>query len=117
MIRLPGLARLQHDLRAMGQALRDLEPVNRAAARLAASRAKPPRRSGALGRSLDGEATQEGWGITSNLRYGGFVEGGTRHMEAHPFATPAIEDNEPAWLQLYRNHADKAVEHVAGNHY
>lgn len=116
-VRAPGLPRLQRDLQAMGRDLEDLADVNRAAAQVALSRARPPRRTGVLDRSLGVEADRTGWGIASSVDYAGYVHDGTRYTEGHPFATAAIEDTQPSWIQLYEHHIDKAVDQVAGNTY
>lgn len=116
-IRAPGLPRLQRDLQAMGRRLQDLGDVNRAAARLATDRARPPRRTGKLARSLHPQVDQNSWGIASSVDYAGYVHNGTRTTAAHPFATAAIEDTQPSWVQLYVHHIDTAVDQIAGNTY
>lgn len=102
--RVEGLPALQSHLDAL-EGL-DLTPVDAAAARLIAGRARPPRRTGTLASSL----TAIGGTVTVLARYGPFVHWGARGVPARPFLTDAADQAEDAVVDLYTRHLEQLLD-------
>jgi hypothetical protein len=110
--------RLVASLDKAARALADPDEVLRKVTALVASRATPPRRTGALAGSLHvSSATVEGnpaaeltWGV----RYAAYVNFGTRTMTARPFATDALAATAADAGPLLAQWADTIVAGVDG---
>lgn len=60
------------------------------------ARRRAARRSGRLRRSIDVKKTKSGkLRIGTDLAYGAYLEFGTRHIRAHPWLMPAVEQIKP----------------------
>jgi HK97 gp10 family phage protein len=71
----------------------------------AAARARAPKLTGALASSI--VPVREG--VAAFKDYGGFVEFGTRYMEAQPFLGEALEDTQDTVADLVGNAAKTAL--------
>lgn len=102
-------------LLAAGEALSDLEPVNRRAGELIQS-APAPRRSGLLASSVRADASVGGVVVGSALRYATFVHWGAprRHVIAQPWLLNQTQTRQADLIDLYREHAQDALSQVKG---
>lgn len=88
--------------------LADTDAVDAAAAQVILAAARPPRRTGALAAS----GTTFGPVVAWTAPHAPYVEFGTRHMRAQPFAAPAADKALVDVEDLYVAHAIKATNNI-----
>lgn len=73
-------------------------------ARNIAKRAKElaPKDTGALAESIEAKGNGATWTVEVGVDYGGFVEFGTRYMDAQPYLGPAAEERFHEFPLIFR---------------
>lgn len=93
MIIVRGVDALRAVLERARKAARDLPEARRAVAQDIVDRARPPRRTGALARSIRVITRGDQIAAGTTIRYGWPVHSGTDHMPARPFLTDAVDED------------------------
>jgi hypothetical protein len=112
---------LRRTLKGAGIDLSNLKNVHKQAAALVVTRARTeaPRRSGHLADSIRAGATQRA-GIVragfARVPYGNPIHWGwpAHHIKGNPFITRAAQETQPAWLRLYLDYVENALDTVKG---
>lgn len=104
---------LAASLRAAGQLVDDLEPVNRRAGEVVGA-TPAPRRSGQLGASVRADATATGVTVAGHTPYWTFVHWGAprRHVIAQPWLLAGLRANESQIVELYATHLAGVVDTI-----
>lgn len=125
-ITVGGGGTLARTLRKAGVDLKELKPVNRAAAEIAMEQARQdaPVVSGRLRDTLRVGATNRAGVVragnnrttASGVRYAGPVHWGWlgRGIAAHPFMTRAARATQTRWVRLYENFTNRILNKVKG---
>lgn len=125
-VKIEGARQLRRTLKDAGDDLNDLKEVNRAAAAVAANRAKTwaPRASGRLAGTVRSSGTKTA-GIVragnnrktaSGVPYANPIHWGWpgRNIKANPFLSYSAQATEPRWLKLYENYIEKTLSKIRG---
>lgn len=125
-VKIDGARQLRRTLKDAGDDLNDLKEVNRAAAAIAANRAKTwaPKVSGRLAGTVRSSGTKTA-GIVragnnrktaSGVPYANPIHWGwpARNIKANPFLSYSAQATEPRWLRLYENYIDKTLSKIRG---
>ncbi len=125
-VKIEGARQLRRTLKDAGDDLNDLKEVNRAAAEIAANRAKTwaPRKSGRLAGTVRSSGTKTA-GIVragnnrktaSGVPYANPIHWGwpSRNIKANPFLSYSAQATEPRWLKLYENYIEKTLSKIRG---
>lgn len=125
-VKIEGARQLRRTLKDAGDDLNDLKEVNRAAAAIAANRAKTwaPRKSGRLAGTVRSSGTKTA-GIVragnnrktaSGVPYANPIHWGwpSRNIKANPFLSYSAQATEPRWLKLYENYIEKTLSKIRG---
>lgn len=125
-VTIEGARQLRRTLKEAGDDLTELKEVNRAAAEIAANRAKTwaPRTSGRLAGTVRSSGTKTA-GIVragnnrktkAGVPYANPIHWGwpSRNIKANPFLSYSAQATEPRWIKLYENYIEKALSQVRG---
>jgi hypothetical protein len=117
-IRVLGLPELQKSMEAAGVSMQNMAKANAAATAIiaAAARARAPRRTGRLSRSVAARSSARTGSVVATAVYAGVTEWGwpKHNRAASPFLLPAAHETEPSWLPLYQAEVAKALTKVKG---
>ena len=125
-VKIEGARQLRRTLKDAGDDLNDLKEVNRAAAAIAANRAKTwaPKKSGRLAGTVRSSGTKTA-GIVragnnrkteSGVPYANPIHWGwpSRNIKANPFLSYSAQATKPRWLKLYENYIEKTLSKIRG---
>jgi hypothetical protein len=96
----------------MAEDLEDLTPLHRDLAAGLVRAMSPPRRTGALARSVSHKAGPTGLEVAYGARYAGYVHWGTRRMAGRPWATDALENRRQTILGGYADELQELCNEV-----
>ncbi|QFG13041.1 hypothetical protein PBI_SCHIEBS_12 [Gordonia phage Schiebs] len=120
-VRIEGGARLRRTLKAAGVDMKELSAINRKAANVVATAARPtaPVRSGALARSVRAGATAKAGVVRAGNKavpYAGPIHWGwpARGIEPHPWIADAAQATESEWVAQYFEHVEDVLDSVKG---
>lgn len=102
MISLIGVDKLISELQKTAQNAKSAQDVLRKSGTLVWRKAitKAPRDTGHLKRSITLDVNGNRAVISSNANYSGYVEYGTRYMNAQPYLRPAVEEVRPIFEKM-----------------
>lgn len=120
-VEVEGVDKLVREMKAAGLDVRDLSKAGRAAAKivLAEGRARAPRRSGTLARSMRVRVSRTKAGILGGnnaVPYAAPIHWGwpDRHIRENQFLSRAAVTTQNKWLPEYVKAVDKATAQVKG---
>lgn len=120
-IEVEGVDKLVREMKAAGLDVRDLSKAGRAAAKivLAEGRARAPRRSGTLARSMRVRVSRTKAGVLGGnnaVLYAGPIHWGwpDRRIRENQFLSRAAVTTQNTWLPEYVKAVDKATAQVQG---
>lgn len=125
-VKIEGMRNLRRTLKQAGDDLTELKEVNKAAAEIAATRAKgwAPIVSGQLAATVRSSGTKTAGIVragnnrksSTGVPYAAPIHWGwpARNIKANPFLSYSAQDTEPRWLKLYENYIDKTLGKIRG---
>lgn len=125
-VKIEGMRNLRRTLKQAGDDLTELKEVNKAAAEIAATRAKgwAPIVSGQLAATVRSSGTKTAGIVragnnrksSTGVPYAAPIHWGwpARNIKANPFLSYSAQATEPRWLKLYENYIDKTLGKIRG---
>lgn len=115
-LQVEGAEQLQATLRRAAERVQDMSNPNAEVARMAASAARPPRRTGALAGSIRPAPTPTEAAVQSALPYAGPIENGWpgHNITATHFLRDAFAAIRPAADAVYQKAGQQVLDEVKG---